>query len=270
MGKKDIISKDVINTLVIDIAKYILKIDVTKVTLIDKEFQRVEDRRADVVANVDDKFILHLEIQNQNDKKMPLRMMRYYTDIKSVTKLPIKQYIIYIGKYVLSMPDYVKDLDFIYKYNIIDMKKIDCENLIKIDTPDSLVLAILCDFQGKDKQEVINYIIKRIYELTDDNGFRKYILMLEELSENRNLKKQVKEGERMLTEIDYKKLPSYELGFEMGAEKGIERGVEKGIQKGQIQGLYLLEKNPKRISELTGIDEVEVIKIIEEIKKEKN
>ena len=86
MGKKDIISKEVINTLVKDIAKYILHIEVDKLTLIDKEFQRVEDRRADVVANVDDKYILHLEIQNQNDKTMPLRMMRYFTDISFITK----------------------------------------------------------------------------------------------------------------------------------------------------------------------------------------
>ena len=266
MGNKDIISKDAINTLIIDIAKYILKIDVQTLTLIDKEFQRVEDRKADVVANIDDKFILHLEIQNQNDKNMPLRMMRYYTDIKFITRLPIKQYLIYIGKNSLSMPNYVKDEDFIYKYNIIDMKNIDCEEFIKLDTPDSLVLAILCDFKDKNKQSIINYIIKRLKELTDDKDFRKYMIMLEELSENRKLKELVKQGEKMLSEINYTKLPSYELGFEIGEETGIQ----KGIQKGQIQGIYLLEKNPKKIAELTNIDEQIVIKIINEINKEKN
>jgi len=66
----------------------------------------------------------------------------------------------------------------------------------------------------------------------------------------------------MLSEINYTKLPSYELGFEIGEEKG--------IQKGQIQGIYLLEKNPKKIAKLTNIDEKTVIKIINEINKEKN
>jgi len=70
----------------------------------------------------------------------------------------------------------------------------------------------------------------------------------------------------MLSEINYTKLPSYELGFEIGEEKGIQ----KGIQKGQIQGIYLLEKNPKKIAELTNIDEKTVIKIINEMNKEKN
>ena len=282
MGKKDIVSKDIINTLVIDIAKYIIGLDVKKLTLIDKEFQRVEDRRADVVANVDDEYILHIEIQNQNDKSMDLRMLRYYTDIKSSTNLPIKQYLIYIGKNKLSMNGNIDDFDLNYKYNIIDIKNIDCEEFIKMDTPDSLVLAILCDFKGKDEQEVVNYIIQRLQEKTDNDAlFRKYLIMLEELSENRNLKNKIKKGEKMLTEINYEKLPSFELGMEEGIEtgiqKGIETGIQKGIQKGKeegkqeglilgIKGVYTFEKNPQKIATLLNVDEEFVIKTINQIK----
>ena len=268
MGKKDIISKEVINTLIIDIAKYIIGIEIKNLTLIDKEFQRVEDRRADVVANVDDEFILHIEIQNQNDKNMPLRMLRYYTDIKYISKLSIKQYLIYIGKEKLSMKDSISDFDINYKYNIIDMKNIDCEEFIKIDTPDSLVLAILCDFKDKKEQEVINYIIKRLKEKTNQNEamFRKYILMLEELSENRNLKEAVKKGEEMLTEINYEKLPSFELGFERGIQQGIQKGEEKGIILG-IQGIYNYEKNPTKIANILNIDKKFVLDVINNIKE---
>ena len=152
MGKKDIVSKEIVTKLVKEIAKYILNIEVNNLTLLDKEFQRVEDRRADVVANVDNKYILHIEIQNNNHKQMELRMMRYYTDIKFITTLPVKQYLIYIGKEKLRMNNYIKDFDFTYKYNIIDVKNIDCETFIKMDTPESLVLSILCDFKDKDEQ----------------------------------------------------------------------------------------------------------------------
>jgi len=81
--KKDIISKEAVKTLVIDIAKFILKLEIDSLEFLDKEFQRVEDRRADVVACVDDKYILHIEIQNNNDKNMPARMLRYLLDIKA-------------------------------------------------------------------------------------------------------------------------------------------------------------------------------------------
>ena len=267
MGKKDIISKDVITKLVKDIAKYILEIDVNNLTLIDKELQRIEDRRADVVANVDNKYILHIEIQNQTDKKMAFRMMRYYSDIRMVANLPVKQYLIYIGKYNHSMENEIKDFDFTYKYNIIDMKNIDCEKFIEIDTPDSLVLAILCDFKDKNPQDIVNYIIKRLHEHSNQNEkmFREYMLMLEELSKNRDLEEIVKQGEKMLTQIDYETLPSFSLGIEKGMEKGMEKGLEKGIK-----GIYIFEQNPKKIAQILDVDENLVIKTINKIQGEKN
>jgi len=82
---KDEISKEIIKSIVKDIAKYILKVDINKLEFLDNEKQRVETRRADVVAIVDDSFILHLEIQNNNDKSMPFRMLRYWLDIATKT-----------------------------------------------------------------------------------------------------------------------------------------------------------------------------------------
>ena len=84
--KKDIISKEAIKTLAIDIAFYILKLNVKKLKFVDKELKRIEKREADIVAQCEIdgiEQILHIEIQNSNDKLMPRRMLRYYTDIKT-------------------------------------------------------------------------------------------------------------------------------------------------------------------------------------------
>ncbi len=83
--KKDITTKDTIKTITQDIAKYILELEVTDIEFVDKELQRIEKREADIVALCKvngTKAILHLEIQNDNDKTMHHRMLRYYTDIK--------------------------------------------------------------------------------------------------------------------------------------------------------------------------------------------
>jgi len=272
---KDIVSKEIVKKLVIDIAKYILNIEINDLEFIDKELQRVEDRRADVVANVDNSYILHIEIQNSNDKNMSIRMMRYYTDIKQVTNLPIKQFVIYIGKNRLNMSNTITDFDVNYRYNLIDMKNIDCDKFIKMDTPDALVLAILCDFKDKDTQEVVNYIIKRLKEKSKNNDkmFREYMLMLEELSENRNLKEHIKKGEEMLTQINYEKLPSYELGLEKGIEKGIQKGREEGkreakieILKKAIKAFYSMGKNVDEIAEILNEDKKLIHSIFEMIK----
>ena len=61
--------------------------------------------------------------------------------------------------------------------------------------------------------------------------------MLEILSKNRDLKTQIKEAERMLTEIDIESLPSFSLGFERGEEKGLEKGMKKGREEGEARGM---------------------------------
>jgi len=233
--KKDIISKEAIKTLAIDIAFYILKLNVKKLKFVDKELKRIEKREADIVAQCEIDGIeqmLHIEIQNSNDKLMPRRMLRYYTDIKTqFQNLEVKQYVIYIGKPKLSMDDYIKENNLEFKYNIIDMHTIDCEEFIRLDTPDALVLSILCDFKGKDELEMLKYIITRLAQLSknDEHKLGKYMLMLETLSDNRDLKTKLKEAEDMLREIKYENLPSYEIGMERGIAQGISQGITQGI-----------------------------------------
>ena len=48
----------------------------------------------------------------------------------------------------------------------------------------------------------------------------RHVDMLEILSENRHLQTTIKEAEQMLTQIDRRKLPSYQLGLEQGLEQG--------------------------------------------------
>lgn len=45
-----------------------------------------------------EEFLLHVEIANDNFPHMPLRMLRYYTDIRFAKhRGPIRQFLIYIG-----------------------------------------------------------------------------------------------------------------------------------------------------------------------------
>ncbi len=240
--QKDISTKETIKTITEDISKYILNLEVSAIEFVDKELQRVEKREADIVAKClvnGEKAILHIEIQNDNDATMPKRMLRYYTDITlRFEKLPIYQYLIYIGKPKLTMKDGIDGKSINYRYNIIDMHTIDCEKFIKMDTPDALVLSVLCDFKDKDALDILLYITKRLEELTkDEHTLGKYMLILETLSTNRNLQTTLKEAENMLREIKYEQLPSYEIGLEKGIEEGIERGRQEGRQEGIHQGL---------------------------------
>jgi hypothetical protein len=190
---------------------------------------------------------------------MPRRMLRYYNDIKIRFKtLKIKQYIIYIGKDKLTMKNNIKEDNLNFNYDIIDMHDIDCEKLIKLDSPDALVLSILCDFKGKEELEVLTYITKRLQELTKDDEHKlgKYMLIMETLSQNRNLKDKLRKAEDMLRTTKYEDLPSYDIGMERGIEQGIQRGMEQGMEQGilhnKIKNAIIMVKdfnlNPKDVA----------------------
>ncbi|VFN00662.1 MAG: hypothetical protein BECKG1743D_GA0114223_109644 [Candidatus Kentron sp. G] len=110
MPDKDIIGKETIRRLAADIALYLLElpIDPDSPVILPTEHQRVEDRRADLVVQLREKggepFILHVEIQNNNDSTMAFRMLRYRTDILLAHPgLPLRQYLIYIGAEPLTV-----------------------------------------------------------------------------------------------------------------------------------------------------------------------
>uniref|UniRef100_Q3ATN4 DUF4351 domain-containing protein n=1 Tax=Chlorobium chlorochromatii (strain CaD3) TaxID=340177 RepID=Q3ATN4_CHLCH len=231
MHAKDVVSKDILKRIALDIARILLHLKVDHAELLETEHQRVEERRADVVVLVQGesgRFILHLEIQNDNQANIAWRLLRYRSDIGLAHKgYDIKQYLIYIGKAPLSMPTGIHQTGLDYRYHVIDMHSVDCQALLTQDTPDALVLAILCDFKGRSEREVVRYIIQRLQELTAENESRyhDYMRMLEILSANRSLEKIIEEEEAMLSVVDQTRLPSFRIGMRHGIEQGVQQGT---------------------------------------------
>ena len=127
--------------------------------------------------------------------------------------------------------------DITYRYEIIDMRTIDCALLLAEDTPEALVLAILCDFKAHKAQDIVSHIVKRLHKLTgeDSQSLRRYMHMLEVLSENRHLKQVVEETEQMLTDFKIEQLPSYKIAMQRGEVLGLQRGEAIGMQKAQAK-----------------------------------
>jgi predicted transposase/invertase (TIGR01784 family) len=266
--KKDIISKEIIKKVIKDIANKILNLKIDEFELIDTEFQKVEARKADILAKTPS-FILHIELQSNYDKTMPYRMLRYYLDIRKIYNEPIKQFVIYLGKGNLP---YKIDEDVLkFRYNLVDMKKIDCNIFLNSEVPESLVLAVLCDFQAKKPNLIIKEIIEKLIKISKSKEkFDNYVLMLEELSSLRNLQEAVKEYEMILTsKVKWEDLPSYEIGMQKGMEKGLQQGLEKGLQQGikkekerVILNGYKMGLNLEDIAKLTNLNIEEVRNIL--------
>lgn len=217
--KKDIISKEILKHIARDIARHILHLKIEDdMELIDKEFTRIERRDADLIFK-NGSNIVHIEIQNNNHKNMHQRMLRYLSDILfEYEDLEIKQYLLYTGKEACRMQSTILKQDLDYKYGIIDIHDIPCEELLQSDDPSAVALSILCDFQDRDKQMVVNTILKRLKELSDDREYENLLRMVNVYSTNRNLEAEVEKGVQMLT-VDIEKTPFYMIGEKKGEFK---------------------------------------------------
>lgn len=223
LSTKDIASKALLKRMAADMANLLLGLDVdpNSVELLETEKERIEQRRADLVIKARSRptqeiMILHIEIQNNNQTIIPWRMLRYYHDIRMEHSEPLQQYLLYIGKERCTMPNSISEPHLSYEYELVDMHTINCETLLERNTPEALVLAILCDFKGRPANAVVREIGSRLRLLmvNDDKGFLDYFSMLEILGQNRDLEQQIKETKEMLTQVDVSRLPSYQWGRE--------------------------------------------------------
>ena len=242
MGKQDVISKSILKRIFVDVATYLFGLELYNVQLIDTEQQRIEDRRADLVARVKEKngnsFVIHIEIQNQNQTNMPIRMLRYLTDIKlSYPNEDVHQYLLYIGKSKLSMAKSMQSKQLNYQYSVIDMHTIDYQDFIKQNTPDAIVMSVLCDFKGVDEKEIIREILKKLVRLTKQSSKeqREYFSMLEVLATNRNIDLDIEQEIEMLN-LEIEQLASYKIGEKRGEIRGEKRGEKRGEIRGEKRG----------------------------------
>jgi len=237
------------------------------VQLLDTEQQRIEDRRADLVARVQDEagnnFILHIEIQNQNQSIIPIRMLRYLTDIKlHHPNETVFQYLLYIGRDKLAMANGMQSQQLDYQYTVIDMHAIDYQEFITQSTPDAIVMAILCDFKGVPEKQIVHELLNKLLNLTQHSSReqREYISMLEILANNRSLDIDIQQEFEMLN-LEIEQLPSYRIGMKRGETQGELRGEKRGEKmKSMLIAKEMLRAgmSMEQVSEITELSLAEL------------
>ena len=260
MPDKDLISKQLLQRLLVGFGNRLFKLDITEAELLNNEQPRIEAKRADLVAKVKDadgrSYILHVEIQNNNQTNMPLRMLRYYSDIAlQYPKDNVVQYLLYIGKAPMTMVNKIGGYNWTYRYEMVDMRNQDSEHFLSSNNPDAIVLAILCDSKDKEPNALVARIIKELRRLHGDrlDKLRDSLEMLDILASNRDLQDVVKENTQMY--IDVEKLGIYQLVKEKGEARGMEKGRAEGLELGEQKMLlqFLAKLSPEQVAELSGV-----------------
>jgi predicted transposase YdaD len=231
--KYDVILKDIFK----DVPKAFLKILTGYETgkFIDVQFPDIQLRLPDLVIEVQDGNLVHIEIQAKNENNMMGRMYLYsgfmYNQHK---KLPI-QIVLYVGNEPLNMQNHMEGEGVKYSYKLIDIREIDCRLLLESDSPEDIVLAILC--KTGDVDTTIKTILDKL-SLLPQKEREGYIRKLLYLSDLRKLYPKVKmEVSKMPITIDVRDSDIFQEGVLEGERKGLLEGERKGLMEGERKGL---------------------------------
>jgi hypothetical protein len=215
--------------------------------------------------NPEDDYILHVECQVKDDNDMISRMFLYRAIIyhKFKLKLPVKQFVFYIGSGKSKMQTFLGQEELTYTFHLRDINHFSYESFIASNVPEEVVLAILSDFDGVSPEVIIKKIIARLQQLTDKKlRLTKYEKQLEILSKLRKLQKQTIQT---ITQMGWE----YELETDIRYLQGIEKGEEKKDTEKNIQFVTTLLLDNKfhfdvdTIANLAGVS----VEFVEDIKK---
>ena len=187
----------------------VLMLDIQQTTPIPTTFPRTKEKRVDYAVKVRDtsgkEYIIHIEFQTKNDKRMHQRMLEYCETLYGHFGLDVIQFVLFIGSGKPSMITEISLTNLQYRYHIIDLKTIDYHIFLDSQKPEEIMLAILCQFTRKEAQDVITHIIERLFTAADVADLPKYFIQLEILSKLRNLQRQTSQTiEKMPIHYDLK------------------------------------------------------------------
>ena len=174
--------------------------------------------------------------------------------------------VLYVGEANIEFKNSINAFGLNYKYEIRNIKDIDCKYLIESDNINDNVLSILCNVKDIDK--LLERLKNKLMSL-DNKKREDYLRKITYLLRLRpNLNKEIQKinkGElAMPFVIEKTKDPLYKEGLLIGVEKGIEKGIEKGNQEAKLniakkaltQGVDI-----DTIIIITGLDREKILEI---------
>ncbi len=208
------------------------------VTLLPVEFASTQKRIPDLVFLLEDDSIFHLELLS-NPEGMVWRMLMYYSLIRQ--RYPSKilvQKVLFLGPERWNPISDIEEPGLSFHYDVIDIRNIDCRELMDSPLLEENILAILCRIDNQ--KEVIREILHRISDLTIKaraDALTKLVI----LDRLRRLEMVIKtEAETMsltfnLMENDVFR-PMILKELREAERVGELRGEQRGEQRGELRG----------------------------------
>lgn len=232
----DKIFKENLSQIIFSVTEELCGLKIEKLEDISLSLPRTKEKRPDfakLAVNPTEKYILHFEIQTANDKEMPWRMLEYFEFFYRKYNIPVRQFLLYIGNEKLRMLPHIKLENLWFEYKIIDFRKVDYRKFINSAKPESIILAILCDYKASNPRAVIAKILENLLNAKTEN-LPKYVFQLKILSALRNLEEITgEEIQNMPQRFNYnlENDIQYRQGLQVGEQVGEQQGEKKAVER---------------------------------------
>jgi hypothetical protein len=194
---------------------------------ITTEVKLLKSLRPDLIFRAGEK-IFHIEIQAQQDKTLPKRMLIYSVGIEEKFGKEPVQVVLFVGKG--KPPPSVFRTEFkTLKFKVVDFKRIDPDEFLKSDKPEEVVLGILAG-KYREKPEVFNKVVRKISKIIKNE--KELLKYMEDISFLGGLFDVEIKIEPMPIQIDIRKTLFYKWGKEEGEKRGILKGLKEGLKEG--------------------------------------
>lgn len=202
MGKHanqyDKIFKENIEAVIPGLMQNVLGITAVSSEEIPDDIQHTKERKPYVLKKITDSqgntFVLQIEFQVADEPKMVYRMAEYYVMLECKYKIPVEQYVIYLGTAKPQMPTQLDSNWMKFKFRLISFTDLDYHLFLKSTRPEEVVLGVLADFKGDSPERALVQIIQRIEETANgDFSSKRYFKQLGVLAQLRKLEKNLKD-----------------------------------------------------------------------------
>ena len=193
-------------------------------------------------------YILHIELQVSDDRRMVRRMFLYRALLYHKYGLNARQFVLYLGdKQPPTMATHVYQDGLSFGFELINIKDIGYENFINSGNPEEVILAILGDMHGKPAESVITEILDRLSELSGNGReIGKHLVQLKVISKLRNLQP-----------ITLKLLKTMPLKYDIKTDEAYVEGRQEGMTETQhsivVNMLQKGKYSVEEIAENTGV-----------------
>lgn len=232
------------------------------------DIQHTKERKPDVLKKVTDKngetFVLHIEFQVKDEPEMVFRMAEYFIMLLRRYKLPVRQYVIFVGEGTPKMSNTIDLEQMRFGYTLIPFSNIDYNLLLSSDTAEEKILAILADLGTNNPAEAIEAIVKQVIANSQEDFSRlRRINQLRILAQLRNF---TQENLAIMDDLSNYFTKERDFLYIMGERDGMEKGLEKGKREFVRNLLLNTDFSVAKIATLVTVSQFYVRKIKKTLK----